>query len=151
MITTSPPSALPAQPSGLWHDPAVALEIVIDLAPDGTWVASAAELRLEVRRPTRDEALRAVQVEALRALAERLQRGSIPPYDAFGVVAREGAAVLGVRASAAEAYRALQAAAAASGPITDGEIADEIGRARADAAAAATEPSGSPASPRARR
>lgn len=112
----------------------MALRIDIDRTPDGRWVASVPALgNLTRRATTRTEALRAVQVEALRRLAGELERGDRPPFGAFDVEPVEGPAVLALRSRAAETLRSLQQAATEDGldELSEDDIEQEIRAARA--------------------
>jgi len=113
----------------------MSLIIDIDREPNGEWLASVRELKgVSARDRTRDGALRAAQVLALRVLADELQREERPPFAAFSVTAVEGPAILAVRDRARETMRSLQDQAQTSGAsdLSETEIEDEIRAARND-------------------
>lgn len=111
----------------------MALRIDIDREPDGPWVARVPDLGdLSCRGASRTEALRAVQVEALRVLAGQLERGERPPFGAFRVEPVEGPAILALRSRAAQTLGGLQRAAVDAGldRLSEEDIESEIRAAR---------------------
>jgi hypothetical protein len=112
----------------------MALRIDIDRQADGRWIARVPTLDgLTMYGASRSEALRSVQVEALRVLASQLERGERQPFGAFAVEPVEGASILALRSRAARHLRALQEGAAEAGvdELSEAEIDAEISAARA--------------------
>jgi predicted RNase H-like HicB family nuclease len=111
----------------------MSLIIDIDREPNGEWIASVRELKgVAARDRTRDGALRAAQVVALRVLADQLQREERSPFGAFSVSAVEGSAILAIREHFQQTMCALQnqAQAIGSSDLSEQEIEDEIRAAR---------------------
>ena len=63
------------------------LTIELDRETDGRWIAEVPELNVLLYGATRDEAIRKAEAAATEIIADRIQRGTLPPDAANTVFA----------------------------------------------------------------
>lgn len=63
------------------------LTIELDRETDGRWIAEVPELNVLLYGATRDEVIRRAEAAAMEIIADRIQRGTLPPDAANPVFA----------------------------------------------------------------